>query len=148
MSELATVPAGTELLVRCAVVLAMADPPRTGHMAFFRPDGSLPLATEIGELGEATVVLPRNSAPRDAAPRDAALRDDVAPVATDIAVVTRMVPAILVPVSEAVPLLARARRDPQAHPAAAFWGAATLVALQLVARGRLYPSVSPDGFDV
>jgi superfamily II DNA or RNA helicase len=145
MTELATLPAEAEQLVRCAAVLVMADPPRAAHTAFFHPDGvlALPDVTDIGEPGEVTVVLPRSTGLRDAAVPGAAV-----PVARDVAVVTRTIPAILVPVSEAVPLLARARRDPQAHPAAAFWGAAALVALQLVARGRLYPSVSASGFDV
>ena len=62
-------------------------------------------------------------------------------------VVTRTVPTVFLPVTEALPLLVRARRDPQAHPAAAFWGAAALLALQLVARGRLVPAVSPQSYD-
>ncbi|WP_327092624.1 DEAD/DEAH box helicase [Nonomuraea sp. NBC_01738] len=55
--------------------------------------------------------------------------------------VTRM------PVSEALAVLARARRDDAAHPAARFWGAAALVGLQLVARGRILPGVSDGDFD-
>ena len=51
------------------------------------------------------------------------------------------------PVGDAVPVLSRARRARLAHPAAAFWGAAALVALQLVARGRLLPGVSAGDFD-
>jgi len=60
---------------------------------------------------------------------------------------TRAVKVIELPVTEAVPLLGRARTDPQAHPSAAFWGATALIALQLVARGRLLPGVSPAGHD-
>ncbi|QUQ69244.1 DEAD/DEAH box helicase [Kutzneria sp. CA-103260] len=59
----------------------------------------------------------------------------------------RTVPAVRLPVTEAVPLLSRARRDRRAHPATAFWGAATVVALQLIARGRLQPTVSPGDYD-
>jgi superfamily II DNA or RNA helicase len=59
----------------------------------------------------------------------------------------RTVPALRLPVADAVPLLSRARRDRRAHPATAFWGAATVVALQLVARGRLLPTVSPGDYD-
>jgi superfamily II DNA or RNA helicase len=51
------------------------------------------------------------------------------------------------PVAEAVPVLGRARRAAGAHPSAAFWGAAALAALQLVARGKLLPGVSPTGYD-
>jgi superfamily II DNA or RNA helicase len=55
--------------------------------------------------------------------------------------------AVELPVAEAVPLLGRARRTPGAHSSAAFWGGAALAALQLVARGKLLPGVSPDGHD-
>ncbi|MYS83563.1 ATP-dependent helicase [Streptomyces sp. SID5474] len=56
-------------------------------------------------------------------------------------------PAVLVPVADAVRLLSRARRSADAHPAAAFWGAATVLALQLVARGRMLPGLSPGDHD-
>ncbi|GAA1132318.1 DEAD/DEAH box helicase [Kribbella jejuensis] len=49
--------------------------------------------------------------------------------------------------ADAVPVLGRLRRTAGSHPSAAFWGAASLVALQLVARGKLLPGVSPDGHD-
>jgi superfamily II DNA or RNA helicase len=106
-------------LARCSVVFEAGDPPRTGRVAFW---GDLPEA--VGERGELTVVVP-----------------------TGGAVESRTVPAIRLSVSDAVPVLTRARRGGSAHAAAAFWGAAALVALQLVARGRLIPGVSPDGFD-
>ena len=61
--------------------------------------------------------------------------------------VTRVVRVVEVPVDQAVAVLGRARTTPGAHPAAAFWGAAALIALQLVARGRLLPGVSPGGHD-
>ncbi|WP_432093909.1 SNF2-related protein [Streptomyces sp. bgisy100] len=51
------------------------------------------------------------------------------------------------PLADAVPLLARVRRDPAAHPAAACWGAAALHALHLVARGKLLPGLTPDDID-
>ncbi|WP_236595177.1 DEAD/DEAH box helicase [Saccharothrix sp. 6-C] len=44
-------------------------------------------------------------------------------------------------------MLSRARRAPHAHPATAFWGAAVVVALQLVARGRVRPAVTDGDFD-
>jgi hypothetical protein len=59
----------------------------------------------------------------------------------------RTVRAIEVPIAEAVPLLGRARQSPGSHPSAAFWGGAALTALQLVARGKLLPGVSPAGHD-
>ncbi|MFI9813483.1 DEAD/DEAH box helicase [Saccharothrix variisporea] len=51
------------------------------------------------------------------------------------------------PVADAVPVLSQARRAAHAHPAAAFWGAAVVVALQLVARGRVRPTVTDGDFD-
>ncbi|QNE22761.1 DEAD/DEAH box helicase [Kribbella qitaiheensis] len=59
----------------------------------------------------------------------------------------RATPVIEVPVADAVPVLGRARTSADAHPSAAFWGTASLIALQLVARGRLLPGVSPGGND-
>ncbi len=64
-----------------------------------------------------------------------------------ISVRRREVPATVMPVAEALAVLTQARRMPGADPAAAFWGAATVLALQLLARGRLLPGVSPAGFD-
>ncbi|MFI6291130.1 DEAD/DEAH box helicase [Nonomuraea sp. NPDC050790] len=60
---------------------------------------------------------------------------------------TRQVPVRRISVSEAVSTLARARTDQEAHPAARFWGAAALVALQLVTRGRILPGVSAGEHD-
>ncbi|MEU5694539.1 DEAD/DEAH box helicase [Actinosynnema sp. NPDC020468] len=59
----------------------------------------------------------------------------------------REVDAVRVPVGDAVPLLSKARRDPGAHPATAFWGASVVVALQLVARGRVRPAVTDGDLD-
>jgi superfamily II DNA or RNA helicase len=47
----------------------------------------------------------------------------------------------------AVPVLVLAARNEHAHPTAAFWGAAVVLALDLVARGRILPGVSPGDFD-
>lgn len=57
------------------------------------------------------------------------------------------VPAVLLPVDEALTALARARVGPDGHRAAAFWGAAALLALHCVARGLLLPGLSPQGHD-
>ncbi|NRQ35477.1 DEAD/DEAH box helicase [Nonomuraea sp. NN258] len=59
----------------------------------------------------------------------------------------RQAAATRVPIAAAVALLARARTDADAHPAARFWGAAALVALQLVTRGRILPGVSAADHD-
>ena len=117
---------GTQRLARCAVVFEAGDPPRTGWMAFWADprsgadSGGLPEG--IGETSELTVVVAAGGCCPHGACGASAGRD-------------------------AVPVLSRARRALRAHPAAAFWGAAALVALQLVARGRTLPGVSDGGFD-
>ncbi|GAA1566882.1 DEAD/DEAH box helicase [Kribbella hippodromi] len=65
----------------------------------------------------------------------------------DLTTEQTVVRAVELPVSEAVGVLGRMRRAAGAHPSAAFWGGAALVALQLVARGKLLPGVSPAGHD-
>ncbi|MEU4290419.1 DEAD/DEAH box helicase [Kribbella sp. NPDC026596] len=106
-------------LAGCTVVFKPADPPREGRVAFWDPEGgSLPLG--VGEQTELDLIV-------DASPRS--------------------VRAIELPVGQAVPILGRARQASAAHPSAAFWGGAALVALQLVARGKLLPGVSPTGHD-
>ncbi|MET9047718.1 DEAD/DEAH box helicase [Streptomyces sp. NPDC004362] len=107
--------------VRLAAVFVPAPVPRRGRVVFWDPEGDSPPA---GATEELTVVRRHGSAVRRAT-----------------------VPAVSVPVVEALPLLTRARRDPAAHPATACWGAAALHALRLVARGRLLPGLSPDGYD-
>ncbi len=52
-------------------------------------------------------------------------------------------PAIRLSVAEAIPHLLRAADD----PAAAFWSAATRLALKLVAAGRILPGVTAGGYD-
>ncbi|AEW99795.1 SNF2/RAD54 family helicase (plasmid) [Streptantibioticus cattleyicolor NRRL 8057 = DSM 46488] len=95
-------------------------------MAFWRADGG-----ELPDCGvepeELTVVRPHGKGVR-----------------------RRSVTAVLLPVARAVPVLSRARamgRSGDATGSAAFWGAGALVALQLTARGRLLPGLSPSGFD-
>ncbi|MFE1854625.1 SNF2-related protein [Streptomyces sp. NPDC002387] len=107
--------------VRLAAVFVPAPVPRRGRVVFWDPEGDSPPA---GATEELTVVRRHGSAVRRAT-----------------------VPAVSVPVVEALPLLTRARRDPAAHPATACWGAAALHALRLVARGRLLPGLSPEGYD-
>ncbi|GAA3845640.1 DEAD/DEAH box helicase [Streptomyces lannensis] len=107
--------------VRLAAVFVPAPVPRRGRVVFWDPEGDSPPA---GATEELTVVRRHGSAVRRAT-----------------------VPAVSVPVVEALPLLTRARRDPAAHPATACWGAAALHALRLVAGGRLLPGLSPEGYD-
>ncbi|MFJ9157570.1 SNF2-related protein [Streptomyces griseoviridis] len=112
--------AGERVPTRLAAVFLPAPLPRDGRIAFWDPeDGPLP-----AEDTQLTVVRPHGAGVR-----------------------RRTVPALTLPVAEALPLLARARRDPAAHPATACWGAATLHALRLTARGRLLPGLTAAGHD-
>nr|WP_206441536.1 DEAD/DEAH box helicase [Streptomyces boncukensis] len=108
-----------------------ADPPRCTQIAFWRPDGAPPTATGsapgFGPGPEQTTLT-------------VALPDE------DGTVRTRRVPALCLPVTEALPVLTRANAA-GTGTAAAFWGAAALLALRIAAQGRLLPGLSPDGHD-
>lgn len=117
-------PAQYAELARCSAVFVPGDPARTGRIAFWRPDGSAPPAVDAASVEELTVVVPGESG-----------------------VETVDVPAALLPVRAALPVLTRARRHDEGHPAAVFWGAAAVHALALVARGLLLPGLSPAGHD-
>ncbi|MEU9241312.1 DEAD/DEAH box helicase [Streptomyces sp. NPDC048385] len=115
-----------ELALGEAVFLP-ADPPRMGRVAFWTPGGEPPdLGVEPEEL---IVVRPHGSSVRRA----------------------RVVAALL-PVEQALPLLTRCRAlgadgGGRASAGTAFWGTAALLGLRLLARGRMLPGVSPEGFD-
>ncbi|MFJ7150810.1 SNF2 helicase-associated domain-containing protein [Streptomyces sp. NPDC100445] len=117
-------------LTRYVVAFEPGDPPRTGRMAFWDPEGGDPPELP-GDLPQ----LPGT-------------------VAAEARLVTaqgpRPVPVVRLSVGDALPVLALARReygDAAVHPAAAFWGAATASALHLAARERLLPGVSAGGHD-
>ncbi|MET7795078.1 DEAD/DEAH box helicase [Streptomyces decoyicus] len=126
-------PAQLSALSRCAAVFLPSDPPRAGRVAFWRPDGEL-----VGEVLGADGVRGGAGATEEL---EVALPD------ADGGVFLCEVPALVLTVAEAVPVLTRARAARGTHPAAAFWGAAAVLALQLAARGRLLPGVSPAGYD-
>ncbi|WP_329237674.1 DEAD/DEAH box helicase [Streptomyces sp. NBC_01460] len=107
-------------LSRCSAVFLPADPARTGLIAFWNADGSTP-PLDPGSPTELTVAATDGS--------------------------TYPVPALLMPVREALPVLTRARADTLASPSTAFWGTAGVLALQLVARGLLLPGLSPTDRD-
>ncbi|MET9664837.1 DEAD/DEAH box helicase [Streptomyces sp. NPDC006475] len=113
-------PGSVTALARCSAVFVPADPARAGHVAFWDPDGA-DLLDIPGTAESITLVT-----------------DD-----------TRLhtVPAVLLPVRTALPVLTRARAGSDASPAAAFWGAATVLALQLVARGLLLPGLTATDHD-
>ncbi|WP_236580122.1 DEAD/DEAH box helicase [Streptomyces sp. HM190] len=120
-----TTPAATDprtVPVRLAAVFLPAPLPRHGRVAFWDPDSDTP---PPGRTEDLTVVRRHGAT---------GVRRGTAP-------------ALSLSVAEALPLLSRARRDPAAHPATACWGAAALHALRLVARGRLLPGLTADGFD-
>ncbi|MGW3851538.1 DEAD/DEAH box helicase [Streptomyces fagopyri] len=108
-------------------VFLPADPPRMGRVAFWTPGSEPPdLGVEPEEL---TVVRPHGSSVRR----------------------VRVV-AVLLPVEQALPLLTRCRAlgaegRGRASAGTAFWGTAALLGLRLLARGRMLPGVSPEGFD-
>jgi superfamily II DNA or RNA helicase len=110
-------------LTRCAAVFQPADPPRESTVAFWDPDGGLP-PPGSGETSELPVALPGDGG----------------------AVATRTMPAVVLPLREALPVLTRARAT-GGHPAAACWGAAAVLALQLAARGRLLPGLTRSDHD-
>ncbi|MFH9084053.1 DEAD/DEAH box helicase [Streptomyces sp. NPDC017673] len=115
---------GHPVPARLASVYLPAPLPRQGRLAFWDPAGD-PLPTASGGDPEELTVVRRHGA----------------------GVRRRQVPALTLPLAEALPLLVGARRDPAAHPATACWGAAALHALRLVARGRLLPGLTPAGHD-
>ncbi|MER5554771.1 DEAD/DEAH box helicase [Streptomyces sp. NPDC002793] len=107
-------------LSRCSAVFLPADPARTGLIAFWNADGSTP-------------------------PRDPGSPTELTVVGSDVR--SHTVPALSMPVRDALPVLTRARADVRASPSTAFWGAAGVLALQLVARGLLLPGLSPTDRD-
>ncbi|MFG3343828.1 DEAD/DEAH box helicase [Streptomyces sp. NPDC048018] len=109
-------------LARRSVLFLPADPPRTGRFAFWSPDAALGAPTAD-----------------DATPATLTVVDD--------GVRTVTVPALLLSVRDALPVLARARFAEDAAPSAAFWGAASLFALDLVARGLLLPGLTEGDLD-
>ncbi|MFF6996635.1 DEAD/DEAH box helicase [Streptomyces sp. NPDC008313] len=100
-----------------------ADPYRAGSLAFWRPDGGAP-AHFSGRTQDLTVVVPG-----------------------DRGVEVTRVPAVLLPVDMALPVLTRARASDRTHRSASFWGAATLLALRFAARGLLLPGLTADDHD-
>ncbi|MCC3771987.1 DEAD/DEAH box helicase [Streptomyces sp. UNOC14_S4] len=117
----AATPSEISLLARCSAVFLPGDPARTGRVAFWRPNDDPPAA--LGDVENLTVV-----------------------VADGPGVTTTTVRAVTLPVRDALPVLTRARAA-RADEAAAFWGAAAVLALQLAARGRLLPGLSATDHD-
>ncbi|MFI1963380.1 DEAD/DEAH box helicase [Streptomyces pathocidini] len=117
----AATPSQVSELARCAAVFLPGDPSRTGRVAFWRPEGDPPSGP--GSVVELTVAVPSGDG-----------------------VVERTVPAMALPVRDAVPVLTRARAA-KGDPATVFWGAVAVLALQLAARGRLLPGLTATDHD-
>ncbi|MGW3622572.1 DEAD/DEAH box helicase [Streptomyces sp. NPDC000880] len=120
----AATPSPVAELTRCSAIFVPADPARTGRVAFWRPEGGEPPA-------------PPGSRSHSVEPFTV-VGDDARP---------RAVRALLLPVRDALAVLTRARAGADASPAAAFWGAATVLALQLAARGLLLPGLTATDHD-
>jgi superfamily II DNA or RNA helicase len=111
-------------LAACCAVFMPGDPARTGTVAFWRPGGDAPPAVASDTVEDLTVVLPGG--------------DGVERVS---------VPALLLPVRAALPVLTRALDFEAADRSTAFWGTAAVLALHLLARGLLLPGLSPGDHD-
>ncbi|MFB7210339.1 DEAD/DEAH box helicase [Streptomyces sp. NPDC056255] len=127
-------------LLRCAAVFLPAPLPRDGSVAFWDPAGGL--LPEPGDLC-AHPVDPGSPAPGARTAEITVVRRH----GQGDGVRRYMVPAVLLPVADALPLLMRARYQESAHAATRCWGAAALQALNLAARGRLLPGLTGDDHD-
>ncbi|AJF69192.1 DEAD/DEAH box helicase [Streptomyces vietnamensis] len=117
-------PSPVHELLRHSALFLPADPPRAGRIAFWSPDGE-PLSGADGAPSGDTGIMVVDGGSLQAV----------------------TVPARTLSVRDALPLLARARFSDAASPATAFWGAAALFALDLVARGLLLPGITPGDHD-
>ncbi|MFF1303211.1 SNF2-related protein [Streptomyces sp. NPDC058307] len=111
-------------LASCSAVFVPGDPARTGTVAFWQPDGAPPPAVVAGTVEDLALVRPGEGG-----------------------VELVNLPAVLLPVRAALPVLTRARASAHAHRATVFWGAAGVLALQCVAQGLLLPGLSPTDHD-
>ncbi|MGW7432415.1 SNF2-related protein [Streptomyces sp. NPDC054861] len=164
-------------LARRSAVFLPSDPPRAGRIAFYAPELTPPELSlpEFSALDDPAPDVPApeggaregrepgGEVPGEAAPGPAAgpthaTATAPAPVtadttaAADLTVVAedlrpRTVAASVLPVRDALPLLTRARFSGTASSASAFWGAATLLALEWVARGLLLPGLTGSDRD-
>ncbi|MFF4318730.1 DEAD/DEAH box helicase [Streptomyces sp. NPDC001568] len=130
-------------LIRRSAVFLPADPPRNGRVAFWPAESAPPAAG--GAPGTGTTArtgagaLPAGpGAPGGVVEELTVVTPELRPTA---------VRALVLPLDAALPLLTRARTSPGASAPAAFWGAASLLALGFAARGLLLPGLSPAGYD-
>ncbi|MBM7173561.1 ATP-dependent helicase, partial [Streptomyces sp. G44] len=135
-AEAAAVDDALVLVRSCAAVFLPAEVPRQGRVALWRPDG--------GEVAEGFGGLETLGEVPGGFGGPGALGELVVARRHGTGARSRTVPALFLPVAEAVPLLSRAARP---HPTAACWAAAARHALHLAARGRLLPGLTAGDLD-
>ncbi|MFC9602553.1 DEAD/DEAH box helicase [Streptomyces niveus] len=141
---LAATPSQITELAHCHALFLPADPARAGRIAFWHPDGAAPPEWPVPPDTSDSTDATESTDPAESAGLAPSF-DDLTVVGDDVRLQT--VPALLLPVRDALPVLTRARASAHASPATAFWGAASLLALQLAARGKLLPGLSTAGHD-
>ncbi|MFH8804180.1 DEAD/DEAH box helicase [Streptomyces sp. NPDC017936] len=127
-------PSEISALARCPAVFLPGTPARAGRVAFWRSDGEAP-------------PLPAPGSGSGSASGSGSVEDLSVVRSAGAGVELVRLPAVLLPVSDALSVLTRARAVDGAHRAVAFWGAAALTALEFVARGLLLPGLTPDDHD-
>ncbi|MFD3540425.1 DEAD/DEAH box helicase [Streptomyces sp. NPDC058662] len=167
-------------LSRHSAVFLPADPARAGRIAFWRSDGADPEPAPAATAGTEPRPVPRpepatvsgaesgaESGSESGSRPGAGTVEELTVVTADLRRIT--VPALVLPLADAMPLLTRARAaavsaSPGAASAAApagdvapasgpapgpvaFWGAGVLLALRFAARGLLLPGLSAAGHD-
>ncbi|WP_442815239.1 DEAD/DEAH box helicase [Streptomyces sp. NBC_01298] len=108
-----------------------ADPPRAGRFVFWRPAAAMGPADQLAvppqaRLSERGTTVVRWSGGKAK---------------------TGSVPYYTLGLEDAWPLLVHCRTHDHGHEACRFWGAAALMALHLVADGRLAPTLTARGYD-
>lgn len=150
VAEILATPSWTSHLTHCAAVLLPADPPRSSQIAFWHPDGAPPVSATAEENLHRMPGAPEE---HPASGQPGRLRELTVVVPDDGGTPgIRTVPAVLLSVDEALPVLTRAHAAGPGDASgtgssAAFWGALALHALRLAALGRLLPGLSPAGHD-
>ncbi|KKZ74261.1 DEAD/DEAH box helicase [Streptomyces showdoensis] len=137
----------THSLLGAAAVFLPAALPRDGRVAFWSPEGAPLPGPEPLDPAPGPAPTPAPESAPGSVPASAAGGELTVVRRHGAGARSRTVPALFLPVADALPLLVSARHHPAAHPAAACWGAAALHALHLVARGRLLPGLTADDHD-
>ncbi len=122
------------------LVFLAGDPPRYGTFAAYRPPGASDPADARDIAAPALLPPP----PQEGEPFDGRLAV-VVPAGTTVR--RTEVPAHDLAIAEAVRWLAELDEAWRVRPSLAAWSDAVVAGLGLLARGRLYPAVTPEGWD-